>query len=296
LTRLGHEAVLYEGRPLPGGLNTTGVAPYKLYAESAIDEVAYVQQIGFEIRTGVWIGRDLGFEDLERDHDAVFLGVGLGQDGWLELPGARLPGVCGAIEWIEQMKNRPAAEARAQLAGVRSAIVVGGGNTAADVVRELVKLGVPAVTMAYRRGAEHCSAYRHERDWAAREGVTFRFWAQPTAFAGGARLEAVHFQDTRDGSEHLAPADLCVLAIGQHKLTELLGAIPGLTLEQGRIVVDPLTGQCSNPMYFSGGDCANGGKEVVNAAAEGKRAARSIDAFVRERAPKSPRVPAPQPA
>jgi dihydropyrimidine dehydrogenase (NAD+) subunit PreT len=286
LTRLGHEAVVLEGRMLPGGLNTTGVAPYKLYSEDSIDEVAYVQQIGFEIRTGVAVGTDVSFAELEREFDAVFLGVGLGEDGRLAAHGAELEGVRGAVEWIEEMKNSE----RFSLPEVRRAVVIGGGNTAADVVRELRKLGVPDVTLAYRRGEEHCSAYRHERDWAAREGVKFCFWAQPVGFKGEGRLEGVRFVEaeggTHPGTESVLPADLCVLAIGQGKLSELLGQVPDLKLERGRVLVDPRTGQTSNPAYFSGGDCANGGKEVVNAAAEGKRAARGMDAFLRGRRPK----------
>jgi dihydropyrimidine dehydrogenase (NAD+) subunit PreT len=170
---------------------------------------------------------------------------------------------------------------------VQSAVVIGGGNTAADVVRELRKLGVPSVTMAYRRGVEQCSAYKHERDWAAKEGVSFRFNAQPTGFTGVKQLEAVRFTDTLTKAEFSLPAQLCVLAIGQHKLDELLGSISGLNLESGRVVVDPKTGQTGNPMYFSGGDCANGGKEVVNGAAEGKRAARGIDQWLKSRRPKA---------
>ena len=283
LRRLGHDAVVLEGRPVPGGLNTTGVAPYKLYAEDSIDEVAYIQQIGFEIRTGVWVGRDVAFADLERDYDAIFLGVGLGPDSWLEVEGKKTPGVKGAIEWIEAMKN----DARFSLPEVQSAVVIGGGNTAADVVRELRKLGVPSVTMAYRRGVEHCSAYKHEREWAAKEGVAFRFNAQPIGFVGAKQLEAVRFTDTATKTEFSLPAQLCVLAIGQHKLDELLGSVAGLKLDSGRVVVDGKTGQTGNPMYFSGGDCANGGKEVVNGAAEGKRAARGIDAWFKSRQPRA---------
>jgi glutamate synthase (NADPH/NADH) small chain len=286
LTRLGHECVIFEGRKLPGGLNTTGVAPYKLYAEDSLDEVAYIAQIGFEIRCGVWIGRDVTFAELERDYDAIFLGVGLGEDSWLEVLGKGLHGIRGAIEWIEAMKNAP----RFSLPEVRNAVVVGGGNTAADVVRELRKLGVPSVTMAYRRGPDRSSAYLHERDWAAREGVVFRWHAQPVGFVGDGRLESVRFSDTERGGEFLLPADLCVLAIGQHKLEELLGSIPGLRLDAGRVVVDPVSGQTTNPRYFSGGDCANGGKEVVNGAAEGKRAARGMDAWLRGRKPRSDEV------
>ena len=83
--------------------NTTGVAPYKMYVESSLAEAAYVQQIGFEVKTGVWIGKDVRFSDLERDYDAIFLGVGLGEDSHMSVPGEDKPGVRGAIQVLQKI-------------------------------------------------------------------------------------------------------------------------------------------------------------------------------------------------
>ena len=102
-------AVIYEKRALPGGLNTTGVAPYKLFAEDSLREVEFVLGLGAELRLGVEIGVDLSHEQLLADHDAVFVGVGLGADGALGIPGEDGPGVTGATAWIERMKNTPGA-------------------------------------------------------------------------------------------------------------------------------------------------------------------------------------------
>ncbi len=287
LTRLGHEAVIFEGRAIPGGLNATGVAPYKLRAEEALREVAYVQAIGFEIRTGVMVGRDYPFEMLAGDFDAVFLGVGLGPDSRLGLPGEDLPGCMGAVELIERIKN----EAGFRLSDVRHAVVLGGGNTAIDAVRELSHLGIPRVTMVYRRGEAEMSGYAHELLAARSEGVEFVFWAAPLAVEGHGKVSALHCERTRldaagklqrvPDSAFKLDADLVVKATGQEKLAALLSAIPGITLDKGRVVVDPLTGQAGASKIFAGGDCANGGKEVVNAVAEGKRAARGIDAYLK---------------
>lgn len=289
LTRLGHEAVIFEADDVPGGLNTTGIAPYKLNVEDALREVSYVAEIGIEIRYGVAVGSDIQFSELEADFDAVFIGVGLGMDGWLELDGDKLEGVVGALDLIRDIKLTPGFELPD---GLRSAVVIGAGNTAMDTVRELLGLGVPNVTMLYRRDAAVMSGYAHEWFEARRGGASVVWRGSPIAFEGeNGRLTGVRYgcntSDTSDPNffegDRLLPADLVAVAIGQEKLVALLSSIQGLELDRGRVVADAETGQTGNPFYFTGGDCANGGKEVVNAVAEGKRAAVGIDNYLNEK-------------
>lgn len=278
LRRLGHACTIFEKGSVLGGLDTTGVAPYKMRADRAVEEAAWVLAIGgIEIKSNVTVGKDVSFEQLEKDYDAVFLGLGLGADSQLGVPGEDLPGVEGAVAFIEKMKL-----GTVDLAGVSRAVVVGGGNTAIDAVRELVGLGIPSVTMVYRGTREHMSGYQHENDAAAVEGVRYAWQTQPVAFEGGKRVEKLRCvkldanKKTVAGSEHDVPADLVLLAIGQAKLGEMVGHLSGVKLDKGRLVVDA-DGFTGRAKFWSGGDCANGGKEVVNAAAEGKRAARAID-------------------
>ncbi|HVY61372.1 MAG TPA: NAD(P)-dependent oxidoreductase [Planctomycetota bacterium] len=294
LAQLGYAVTIYEGRELPGGLNTTGVAPYKLFAEDALREVEAVLAIGnIDLQLGRWVARDT-FKELEKQFDAIFVGVGLGRDSRLRVPGEDAEGIFGAVELIELLKNKPAAEL-SWLSSVKSAIVVGGGNTSIDVVRELRKLGVPRVRLVYRRGEGEIPAYAHEVKAARAEGVELCFHAQSVEVLGDERVKGLKVIRTRPGqkgqggrptletipgSETVLDADLIAVAIGQEMLEELLAGVPGLHLERGCVIVDPKTGQTTNPRYFAGGDCANGGKEVVNAAAEGKRAARGIDQWV----------------
>ncbi len=285
LARLGHESVIFEGRPLPGGLNTTGVAPYKLQADTALEEVDYILGIGgIELRTGQWIGKDITFEQLEKDFDAVFIGAGLGADSKVGIPGEDLQGSVGAVHLIERIKNEPGFK----LDGVHHAVVIGGGNTAIDIARELKHLGVPCVFMAYRRDEDSMSGYKHEMAYVKQEGVQLQFRAVPAEIEGkdgkvtGLRC---HIVDENlkpiEGADVVLPAELVVKATGQEKLGDMLAVIAGLTIEKGRVKVNPDTHQTTHPKYFAGGDCVNGGKEVVNAAAEGKRAARGIDAYFR---------------
>lgn len=272
----GVDAVIYERGALPGGLNTTGVAPYKLHADDSIDEVEWLLSFGAELRTGVEIGKDVTGADLLRDYDAVFIGVGLGSDSRLSIPGADGPGVEGATVWIEKLKNL----AGYTVADVRRAIVVGGGNTAIDVARELAQLGVAEVSMVYRRGAADMSGYRHEMDGARKESVRLVEHVQPSEVLRDAQGKLVGLRVTptsAGGEAREIPCDLIVLAIGQSKLKEIATQFDGVALDpQGKVVVDPKSRVTGNPKVYAGGDCINGGAEVVNAVADGREAARAI--------------------
>lgn len=282
LRRFGHRVTIYEKRARLGGLNVTGVAPYKIQADRAAEEVDVVLSIGgIEVRTGISVPADLSWEELRRRHDALFVGFGLGPDSILSAPGADREGVLGAVDWIERMKL-----GRVDLSAVRHAMVVGGGNTALDVVRELRGLGVPDVALVYRGDEAVMSGYAHEWSAAKDDGVRGLFRTLPVAFGGAGRVASARLvrMDERKqpiaGSEHEVPCDLVVVAVGQAKLGDLCAGLGGVEVEKGRIVVgaDQATGA---PGVWAGGDCANGGTEVVNAVAEGRDAAVSIDAWLR---------------
>ncbi|MFM7135313.1 MAG: FAD-dependent oxidoreductase [Planctomycetota bacterium] len=278
---LGHACTIFEKRAVVGGLNATGVAPYKLRGDSAASEVDWVLSIGgIEVRTGVEIGRDVALADLERDFDAVFVGVGLGADSSLGIPGEGLPGVHGAVAWIEEMKL-----GRVETASIRRAAVIGGGNTAIDVVREALGLGIPHVEMIYRGDRDRMSGYGHEWTAALGEGAHAEWRAIATAIEGAGRVERVRCARVDGerrpipGGEFAIEADLVLVAIGQSRLGAMLAGLGGIAIDSGRIRTDG-EGFTGRAKWYAGGDCANGGKEVVNAAAEGKRAARAIDAAI----------------
>jgi glutamate synthase (NADPH/NADH) small chain len=288
LALAGCEAVLFEKRPVAGGLNTTGVAPYKMHAHDALREVELVESLGVEIRTGVEVGKDIPHEALLAGYDAVFLGVGLGADGMLGVPGENGPGVVGATAWIERMKNTPAALDGAP----RSALVVGGGNTAMDVLQELRELEVGSVTLVYRRGSEAMSGYPHEFDRARRLGARALFDRVPLEVlrdadgVTGLRVAEAKGGKAVPGTEEILPADLIVLAVGQAKFKDWVTRFPGVEVDaRGRVAADPETGRTANPKVYAGGDCRNGGMEVVNAVAEGKRAAEAMLADLLEGEP-----------
>jgi len=281
LRRFGHETVIFEKRPVVGGLNTTGVAPYKMKADRSVVEAQWVLDIGgIEIRHGVEIGKDVTFADLERDFDAVFLGIGLGPDNHLGIPGEDLAGVEGAVEFIERMKLNPLA------VPARRGVVVGGGNTALDAARELIGLGVPEVTMIYRGKESQMPGYDHEWKAGKIEGAWAAWQTLPIEYVGeGGKVTGVRCLKVDDhkkpipGTEHTLTADIVLVAIGQAKLLSDLAALEGIRMDRARVIVDG-AGFTGRPKWYAGGDLANGGKEVVNAVAEGRDAAIGIHAFL----------------
>ncbi len=282
LRRLGHAVTIYEKRAVVGGLNTTGVAPYKMKADASIAEARWVLSIGgIEVETGVEVGKDVSFEELESKHDALVLAFGLGPDSRLAARGEEVGGVMGAVDFIERFKL-----GTVSLDGVRRALVIGGGNTALDAVRELRGLGVEEVTLVYRGTEAKMSGYAHEWKAAKLEGVRAAWRTQPVAFLGEGKVEGVRCLALDDekrpipGSEHELEADLVLLAIGQGKLGELVGGLEGVEVERGRVRVGE-GGATGRPGVYAVGDAANGGTEVVYAAAEGKAAAHAIDRFLK---------------
>ncbi|MFH1465952.1 MAG: FAD-dependent oxidoreductase [Pseudomonadota bacterium] len=278
----GHQPVIFEKDRLPGGLNTTAIAPYKLKAVRAVEEAEYlVRHSGTDLRLGVEAGVDVTWESLEQDFDAVFIGVGLGPDRLMgRLPGADLPGIEGAVEFIGQIKTR-----EIDLRGVERAVVVGGGNTAVDLTRELLTLGVPVVTLIYRRDQASMKGYQHEWEVAVKGGAKAHWRTTPVGFSGTGRVDGVRCSRLSvdlipiDGSDFVVPADRVFVAIGQSRLGDLLQHVSGIEAPMGLVVIDS-EGATGRPGWYAGGDCVNGGKEVVNAAADGKTAARAIHRYL----------------
>ncbi|MES2391225.1 MAG: NAD(P)-dependent oxidoreductase [Acidobacteriota bacterium] len=282
LRRRGIRAEIYDARPLPGGLNTYGIAEYKLPLAESLREIDMLSQLGvvFHFNTMVDAAR---LAELETSHDVVFLGLGLGAIHRLGIAGEQLEGVTNALDFIAGYKSGTITTAPAKVA------VIGAGNTAIDAANAAVRLGAEEVHMVYRRGQEQMSAFTFEYEHARQEGVRFLWHVAPTGLVGQDRIEALQLarlEAAEDGSlvpraneDFAMDVDLVILAIGQATHTEFLkdGQVK---LERGRIIIDRASGQTSNPKYFAGGDCTNGGREVVDAVADGKRAGIGIAAWL----------------
>jgi len=253
LRRWGHAVTVFESKSQPGGLNTYGIAEYKLKADVALAEVQDILDLGVTLKLGVMVD---SLEPLLEEYDAVFVGVGLGKTKSLGIPGEDLEGVVDALTFIEHLKTHPYRETRVG----KRVVVVGAGNTAIDAVTQAKRLGAEQSTIVYRRGEADMPCYDYEYELAKRDGCGFRFHAVPTGIVGTGRVEGLEIE-THDQRRETIPCDMVIVAIGQ-------GARRALMAPNG------------HPKVFAGGDCANGGAEIVNAAAEGVAAAKRIDALL----------------
>lgn len=278
LKQRGYQVTLFDKRSLPGGLNTYGVAEYKLPLQDSLREIRLIEQLGVEFRLGVEIGRDVSMEELEDEFDCIFLGIGLGAMHTLDIPGADHPAVVGALQFISDYKTGHTTNVTGNV------VVIGAGNTAIDAARAAIRLGAKNVTLLYRRTPARIAAFNFEYEQAKQEGVRFEWLTQPIAIHassdGVASVECTRTEIAPDGSlQSIADSsfhiesNLVIPAVGQSFLHEFLTQRRGLRLEGGRISIERATGQTTNPKYFAGGDCVNGGREVVDAVADGKRSA-----------------------
>jgi dihydropyrimidine dehydrogenase (NAD+) subunit PreT len=282
LAQQGFSVTMIERRALPGGLNTYGVAEYKLRAPDSLREVAMIGELGVAFRFGASIESENDLAALEKEYDAIFLGIGLGAMNELRIPGADHPDVVDALEFIARYKTA------ANLNVGNNVVVVGAGNTAIDAANAARRLGAAHVTIVYRRTETELPAFGFEYEHAKHEGVTFEWLTQPVAIhtypAGRiASVECVRMNDEAGdfptpvpGSNFHLLCDMVIPAIGQAPLISLLERCRGVEVHMGRVQIDRASGRTSHPKYYAGGDCVNGGREVVDAVADGKRAGAAI--------------------
>jgi NADPH-dependent glutamate synthase beta subunit-like oxidoreductase/Pyruvate/2-oxoacid:ferredoxin oxidoreductase delta subunit len=309
LVRRGHAVTVFEALPVVGGMMAVGIPAYRLPREVIRREVARLQEMGVEIRCNTRIGPDgdLRVDDLLDKYDAVFLGVGAHRPRNLAIPGEELPGVVQGIELLrtinlaQQLPDAEWPERLRQLLPphVRRAAVIGGGNTAMDVARCLLRQGVRDVRILYRRSRDEMPAIPDEVEDAEREGIPIEFLTQPIRVIGESErvvgLECVRMELSEPdesgrcrpvpiaGSEFIVEVDLVVPAIGQQPDLDFLGEALGeyAVTRQGNLAVDPLTYMTGKPGVFAAGDAIGQPWSVIDAIGKGKRAARAMDAFLR---------------
>ncbi|WP_114972352.1 NAD(P)-dependent oxidoreductase [Rhodoferax ferrireducens] len=287
LARLGHDVVVFDARPKAGGLNEYGLASYKTPDNFAQREVQWLLDIGgIEIRAGWKLESVAQLDALRKDHDALFLGMGLSTTHQLGVPGEDLGGVQDAIDFIATLRQT---QDLSSLPIGRRVVVIGGGMTAVDAAVQSRLLGAQEVHMVYRRGPEAMSASTAEQEWAQTHGVTIHHWLQPikimanpsnSQHAGAvafARQALVDGQLTATGETEVMEADMVFKAIGQRLGNPVLSAC-GLKLDGGRIATDA-AGLTNLPGVWAGGDCRAGGLDLtVEAVEHGKQSALAIHA------------------
>ena len=289
LARLGHNVVVFDARPKPGGLNEYGLASYKTPDNFAQAEVQWLLGIGgIEMRTGWTLDNVAQLDALRKDYDALFLGMGLSSTHPLGVPGESLAGVQDAIAFIARLRQE---DDLSTLPVGRRVVVIGGGMTAVDAAVQSKLLGAEEVHMVYRRGAETMTASTAEQAWAQTHGVTIHHWLAPLEIsehpqAAGqvgaisfSRQALVNGQLVATGERETWPADSVLKAIGQQLGNPVLEQA-GFALTGGRLVTDG-AGLTSLEGVWAGGDCRAGGLDLtVEAVEHGKQSAKAIHAFL----------------
>jgi dihydropyrimidine dehydrogenase (NAD+) subunit PreT len=277
----GHAVTIYEMHDRLGGLNTYGIVPFRLANDVALWEADYVVQLGIDVETGVEVGVDVPVDALLQNHDAVILACGMGGVPSLGVEGEDY--AWDALDFIEHVKTGR----RVGELGDRVA-VIGAGNTAIDALTCAKRLGAERVTMYYRRGEEHMTAYDFEFAFAKDEGIEFRFYCAPVRIGNGeTTFVRTELRDGKlipvPGSEFTETTSAVISAVGQSRLEQTLNAF-GIETDDGVVRVDDAM-RTTRDGVFAAGDCiyAKGQREamVVEAAEQGKIAAQSVDAFLR---------------
>ncbi|MBK8070013.1 MAG: FAD-dependent oxidoreductase [Rhodanobacteraceae bacterium] len=305
LVRRGIDVVVYDRQREIGGLLTFGIPPFKLEKIVVERRRQLLEGMGVQFRLGVEIGRDIAFDQLLAEHDAVFLGMGTYRAVDGGLPGLDLGGVHPALRYLVSNVNRVMqwqdAEPAIHLSGQR-VVVLGGGDTGMDCVRTAIRQGATEVSCVYRRDEANMPGSRREVKNAKDEGVHFLFNRQPLEIIGvDGQVSGVRVVETRlgapdakgrrrpenvPGSEVVIPADAVIVAFGFQPDPPAWMAQNGIRLHaDGRVDVRdetavPLPFQTSSPKVFAGGDMVRGADLVVTAVYEGREAAKSIAGFL----------------
>jgi dihydropyrimidine dehydrogenase (NAD+) subunit PreT len=285
LSMHGHDVTIFEARKKSGGLNEYGIAAYKSVDDFAAKEVDFVLSIGgIKIEHGMALGKKLKLADLQRDYDAVFLGMGLSGVNALELKNEDADNVEHAVNYISDLRQ---AKDMSRLPVGRNVVVIGGGMTAIDVAIQSKLLGAENVTILYRRGKEHMKASLFEQELAQTNGVKIIYNAMPKKIllkgkkAIGLKYEYTAVKNNKlegTGESFEIAADMIFKAIGQ-TLAGQPGEVPASNSWKFKVDSEkrtPIKG------IWAGGDCAEGGQDLtVSAVDDGRRAAESINQFLK---------------
>lgn len=303
LVRNGVEAVVFDRYPEIGGLLTFGIPSFKLEKEVIAKRREIMEYMGVEFRLGVDVGTDISYEALEREFDAVFLGMGTYTYMRGGFPGEDMPGVYESLPYLVSNVNRimgfeKSPDEFIDMADQR-VVVLGGGDTAMDCNRTALRQGATSVTCAYRRDEENMPGSRREVYNAREEGVDFQFNRQPVEIVGDGQVEGVKVVTTRLGapdergrrrpetvpdSEEIIPADRVIMAFGFRPSPPEWFDDHGIGVDERERVRVKKGGkhpfQTDNPNVFAGGDMVRGSDLVVTAVYEGREAAKGILAYM----------------
>ena len=301
LAKMGHGVTVFEALHAPGGVLMYGIPEFRLPKEIVNAEVDYIKKLGVEVKYDIVVGKTLTVDELFEEYDAIFIGTGAGLPRWLRIPGENLDGVYSANEFLTRVNMMKAYRFPEYDTPVKIGNIVatfGAGNVAMDCARTSLRLGAEKSYIIYRRSDVEMPARNEEIEHAKEEGVIFKLLTNPTKFIGDengflTEVECIKMKlgEPDDsgrrrpipitGSEEKIKIDTALIAIGQSPNPLIPHTVKNLEIERwGNIKTDE-EGKTSIPGLFAGGDIATGAATVILAMGAGKRAARSIDKYIK---------------
>jgi glutamate synthase (NADPH/NADH) small chain len=297
----GHEVTIFEALHKTGGVLIYGIPEFRLPKAIVQAEVNYLEKLGVKVECNCVIGRIETVDELLKEYDAVFLGLGAGLPQFLNVPGENFCGVYSANEYLTRsnlMKAYLFPKYDTPIARGKNVAVFGAGNVAMDSARTALRLGADTVRIVYRRSRDEMPARIEEVHHAEEEGVQFYLLTAPTKFLGDdngwvtgvecLRMELGEPDESGrrrpvpiQGSEFQLECDMAVVAIGAGANPLLPTQTPGLELnKRGYIVADLETGKTTKPRVWAGGDIVTGSATVILAMGAGRKAANSIHEYL----------------
>ncbi|WMW24299.1 NADPH-dependent glutamate synthase [Methanolobus sediminis] len=300
LAKEGHEITIFESLHDTGGVLTYGIPEFRLPKAIVKEEVEYIKQLGVDVKVDYVIGKIKTLDELRNEYDAVFLGTGAGLPKFMGIEGENLNGVYSANEFLTRvnlMKAYQFPDYDTPIKRGKNVIVVGGGNVAMDAARSALRLGADEVSIVYRRGEDELPARKEEIENAKEEGIVFRLLTNPTRILEGENMTVNGVECIKmelgepdesgrrspvavEGSEHVIPADIVIIAIGTSPNPMIFSGSEGLdTNSRGTIIVDE-SGKTSLDNVYAGGDAVTGAATVISAMGAGKVAAKAINEYL----------------
>ncbi len=291
LAERGFAVTVYEATEAAGGMLRWGIPEYRLPRNVLDHEIELIRRKGVTFQYNCRVGKDVSVDQLRSDNDAVFVGIGTQKGSSLGIAGEDLPGVTQALDFLYQVNCGQTPKVSGKV------VVIGGGDAAMDAARVALRLGAESVTVLYRRSAAEMPASPEEVKQAKDEGVQFQYLTAPAVFLdGGGRLGSVRCTRMQlgepdasgrrrpipiQGSEFEVQSDMAILAIGSVPDAAFAQAAPDLPVTKYTNMVCDEHGVVELDGVFTGGDVVTGPSTVIEAVAAGKRAAESIERFVR---------------
>lgn len=301
LILLGHEVTVFEALHKAGGVLTYGIPEFRLPKSVVAREVDYVRRLGVDVVTDFVVGKTRSVDELLETYDAIFIGTGAGLPWFMNIPGENLNGVYSANEYLTRMNLMSGYLFPASSTPVKKhtrVAVVGGGNVAMDSARTALRMGAEEVYIVYRRSHKELPARLEESENAEEEGVIFKTLTLPVRYKGDENgwvreMECLRMElgepdasgrrapvEVKDSNFH-TPVDAVVCAIGNSPNPLIPSTTSGLQVtKRGTLVADAETGKTTRDRIWAGGDIVTGAATVILAMGAGRKAARSIHAFL----------------